>query len=139
MTIADASEAGRAAASHVILRKTTKSNVCRDKIDLPARTVLCALGAPARLVQNRSNRRMYAQVLQPGLGDVDPDPTLVVCALEQMSTAHGALRSLRDILTTNSSAGPQSEGKTAGGMFLTIPGAGAFIRLNFLMRRLESS
>jgi len=134
MTTLNASEAGLRALIQRHLRKTTKSNVDRDKIDFLL-VQYFALCAPAKIYHKQIEPADVAQVIQPVLGDVDPDPLAWCAPLEQMIDALRGFRSLRDILKTNFIEQGRKVKETAGGMFYDPAALVAFIRFNFLMRR----
>jgi hypothetical protein len=134
MTTLNASEAGLRALIQRHLRKTTKSNVDRDKIDFLL-VQYFALCAPAKIYHKQIEPADVAQVIQPVLGDVDADPLAWCAPLEQMIDALRAFRSLRDILKTNFIEQGRKVKETAGGMFYDPAALVAFIRFNFLMRR----
>jgi len=134
MTTLNASEAGLRALIQRHLRKTTKSNVDRDKIDFLL-VQYFALCAPAKIYHKQIEPADVAQVIQPVLGDVDPDPLAWCAPLEQMIDALRGFRSLRDILKTTFIEQGRKVKETAGGMFYDPAALVAFIRFNFLMRR----
>jgi len=76
-----------------------------------------------------------AQVLQPVLGEVAPDPLAWCEPLEKMIEALRGFRSLREILKTNFIEQGRKVKETAGGMFYDPAALVAFIRFNFLLRR----
>jgi hypothetical protein len=134
MTTLNASEAGLRALIQRHLRKTTKSNVDRDKIDFLL-VQYFALCAPAKIYHKQIEPADVAQVIQPVLGDVDPDPLAWCAPLEQMIEALRGFRSLREMLKTNFIEQGRKVKETAGGMFYDPAALVAFIRFNFLMRR----
>ncbi|HTF24953.1 MAG TPA: hypothetical protein VK937_13720 [Candidatus Limnocylindria bacterium] len=134
MTTLNASEAGLRALIQRHLRKATKSNVDRDKIDFLL-VQYFALCAPAKTYHKQIEPADVAQVIQPVLGDVDPDPLALCAPLEQMIDALRGFRSLREILKTNFIEQGRKVKETAGGMFYDPAALVAFIRFNFLMRR----
>src|SRR5260370_39779111 len=73
MTTLNASESGLRALIHRHLRKLKKSSVDRDKIDFLL-VQYFALCAPAKIYHKQIEPADVAQVMQPVLGDVDPDP-----------------------------------------------------------------
>jgi len=134
MTTLNASETGLRALIQRHLRKPKKSNVDRDKIDFLL-VQYFALCAPAKIYHKQIEPADVAHVMQPVLGDVDPD-LLVWCApLEQMIEALRSFRSLREILKTNFIEQGRKVKETAGGMFYDPAALVAFIRFNFLLRR----
>jgi len=134
MTTLNASEAGLRALIQRHLRKTTKSNADRDKIDFLL-VQYFALCAPAKIYHKQIELADVGQVIQPVVGDVDPDPLAWCAPLEQMIDALRGFRSLREILKTNFIEQGRKVKETAGGMFYDPPALVAFIRFNFLMRR----
>jgi hypothetical protein len=134
MTTLNASEAGLRALIQRHLRKTTKSNVDRDKIDFLL-VQYFALCAPAKIYHKQIEPADVAQVIQPVLGEVDPDPLAWCAPLEQMIETLRGFRSLREILKTNFIEQGRKVKETAGGMFYDPAALVAFIRFNFLMRR----
>src|SRR5437762_9675758 len=83
MTTLNASEAGLRALIQRHLRKTTKSNYDRDKIDFLL-VQYFALCAPAKIYHKQIALADVAQVIQPVLGDVEPDPLAWCAPLKQM-------------------------------------------------------
>ena len=134
MTTLNASEAGLRGLIQRHLRKTTKSNVDRDKIDFLL-VQYFALCAPAKIYHKQIEPADVAQVIQPVLGDVDPDPLAWCAPLEQMIEALRGFRSLREMLKTNFIEQGRKVKETAGRMFYDPAALVAFIRFNFLMRR----
>ena len=134
MTTLNASETGLRALIQRHLRKPKKSNVDRDKIDFLL-VQYFALCAPAKIYHKQIEPADVAQVLQPVLGDVDPDPLAWCAPLEQMIEALRGFRSLREILKTNFIEQGRKVKETAGGMFYDPAALVAFIRFNFLLRR----
>jgi hypothetical protein len=134
MTTLNASEAGLRALIQRHLRKTTKSNIDRDKIDFLL-VQYFALCAPAKTYHKQIEPADVAQVIQPVLGDVHPDPLAWCAPLEQMIEALRGFRSLREILKTDFIEQGRKVKETAGGMFYDPAALVAFIRFNFLMRR----
>ncbi len=134
MTTLNASETGLRALIQRHLRKPKKSNVDRDKIDFLL-VQYFALCAPAKIYHKQIEPTDVAQVMQPVLGDVDPDPLAWCAPLEQMIEALRTFRSLREILKTNFIEQGRKVKETAGGMFYDPAALVAFIRFNFLLRR----
>ena len=134
MTTLNASETGLRALIQRHLRKPKKSNVDRDKIDFLL-VQYFALCAPAKIYHKQIELVDVAQVMQPVLGDVDPDPLAWCAPLEQMIEALRGFRSLREILKTNFIEQGRKVKETAGGMFYDPAALVAFIRFNFLLRR----
>jgi hypothetical protein len=134
MTTLNASETGLRALIQRHLPKPKKSNVDRDKIDFLL-VQYFALCAPAKIYHKQIEPVDVAQVMQPVLGDVDPDPLAWCAPLEQMIEALRGFRSLREILKTNFIEQGRKVKETAGGMFYDPAALVAFIRFNFLLRR----
>ena len=134
MTTLNASETGLRALIQRHLRKPKKSNVDRDKIDFLL-VQYFALCAPAKIYHKQIEPVDVAQVMQPVLGDVDPDPLAWCAPLEQMIEALRGFRSLREILKTNFIEQGRKVKEMAGGMFYDPAALVAFIRFNFLLRR----
>src|SRR5258706_101090 len=134
MTTLNASETGLRGLIQRHLRKPKKSNVDRDKIDFLL-VQYFALCAPAKIYHKQIEPVDVAQVMQPVLGDVDPDPLAWCAPLEQMIEALRGFRSLREILKTNFIEQGRKVKETAGGMFYDPAALVAFIRFNFLLRR----
>lgn len=134
MTTLNASETGLRALIQRHLRKPKKSNVDRDKIDFLL-VQYFALCAPAKIYHKQIEPVDVAHVMQPVLGDVDPDPLAWCAPLEQMIEALRTFRSLREILKTNFIEQGRKVKETAGGMFYDPAALVAFIRFNFLLRR----
>src|SRR6266852_2024622 len=134
MTTLNASESGLRALIHRHLRKLKKSSMDRDKIDFLL-VQYFALCAPAKIYHKQIEPADVAQVMQPVLGDVDPDPLAWCAPLEEMIEALRSFRSLREILKTNFIEQGRKVKETAGGMFYDPAALVAFIRFNFLLRR----
>jgi len=134
MTTLNASETGLRGLIQRHLRKSKKSNVDRDKIDFLL-VQYFALCAPAKIYHKQIEPVDVAHVMQPVLGDVDPDPLAWCAPLEQMIEALRSFRSLREILKTNFIEQGRKVKETAGGMFYDPAALVAFIRFNFLLRR----
>jgi hypothetical protein len=134
MTTLNASETGLRALIQRHLRKSKKNNVDRDKIDFLL-VQYFALCAPAKIYHKQIEPADVAQVMQPVLGDVDPDPLAWCAPLEEMIEALRGFRSLREILKTNFIEQGRKVKETAGGMFYDPAALVAFIRFNFLLRR----
>jgi hypothetical protein len=134
MSTLNASESSLRALINRHLRKTIKSTTDRDKIDFLL-VQYFALCAPAKIYHKQIEPADVAQVMQPVLGDVDPDPLAWCAPLEQMIEALRGFRSLREILKTNFIEQGRKVKETAGGMFYDPAALVAFIRFNFLLRR----
>jgi hypothetical protein len=134
MTTLNDSESGLRSLIARHLRKSKKSNVDRDKIDFMLAQYF-ALEVPPKIYHKQIELSDVAQVMQPVLGDVDPDPLSWCAPLEQMIEALRAFRGLREILKTNFIEQGRKVKETAGGMFYDPAALIAFIRFNFLLRR----
>ena len=134
MTTLNASETGLRALIHRHLRKLKKSSMDRDKIDFLL-VQYFALCAPAKIYHKQIEPADVAQVMQPVLGDVGPDPLTWCAPLEKMIEALRGFRSLREILKTDFIVQGRKVKETAGGMFYDPAALVAFIRFNFLLRR----
>ncbi|HKV64692.1 MAG TPA: hypothetical protein VJO16_22500 [Candidatus Acidoferrum sp.] len=134
MTTLNASETGLRGLIQRHLRKPKKTNVDRDKIDFLL-VQYFALCAPAKIYHKQIEPEDVAQVMQPVLGEVDPDPLAWCAPLEQMIESLRTFRSLREILKTNFIEQGRKVKETAGGMFYDPAALVAFIRFNFLLRR----
>lgn len=134
MTTLNASEAGLRALISRHLRKNQKSNTDRDKIDFLL-VQYFALCAPAKIYHKQIEPADVAQVMQPVLGEVAPDPLAWCEPLEKMIEALRGFRSLREILKTNFIEQGRKVKETSGGMFYDPAALVAFIRFNFLLRR----
>ena len=134
MTTLNASETGLRASIQRHLRKSKKTNVDRDKIDFLL-VQYFALCAPAKIYHKQIEPADVAQVMQPVLGEVDPDPLEWCAPLEKMIESLRTFRSLREILKTNFIEQGRKVKETAGGMFYDPAALVSFIRFNFLLRR----
>jgi hypothetical protein len=133
-TTLNASEGSLRALIQRHLRKPSKSNTDRDKIDFLL-VQYFALCAPAKIYHKQIELEDAAQVMKPVLGDVDTAPLAWCEPLEKMILALSAFRSLRDMLKTNFIEQGRKVKETAGGMFYDPSSLLAFIRFNFLIRR----
>jgi hypothetical protein len=134
MTTLNDSESGLRALIARHLRKSKKSNIDRDKIDFMLAQYF-ALAVPPKIYHKQIELSDVAQVMQPVLGDVDPDPLAWCAALEQMIEALRGFRSLREMLKTNFIEQGRKVKETAGGVFYDPAALVSFIRFNFLLRR----
>jgi hypothetical protein len=134
MTTLNASESGLGGLIQRHLRKPSKSNVDRDKVDFLL-VQYFALCAPPKIYHKQIELSDVAQVLKPVLGEIDITPLPWCEPLEKMIEAIRAFRSLRDILKTNFILEGRKVKETAGGMFYDPSSLAAFIRFNFLLRR----
>jgi hypothetical protein len=133
-TTLNANENSLCALIHRHLKKSSKSNIDRDKIDFLL-VQYFALCAPAKIYHKQIEPSDVAQVMFPVLGSVE-DTTLGWCApLEQMLEKLRSFRSLREILKTNFIEQGRKVKETAGGMFYDPAALLAFVRFNFLLRR----
>ncbi|MGC1484792.1 MAG: hypothetical protein WA789_13435 [Candidatus Acidiferrum sp.] len=133
-TTLNANENSLCALIHRHLKKSSKTNVDRDKIDFLL-VQYFALCAPAKIYHKQIEPSDVAQVMIPVLGDV-PVTTLAWCEpLEKMIDTLGTFRSLREILKTNFIEQGRKVKETAGGMFYDPAALLAFVRFNFLLRR----
>jgi hypothetical protein len=129
-----ASESGLRALTLRHLRKATKSNPDRDKIDFLL-VQYFALCAPARIYHKQIELSDVAQVMKPILGDVDSTPLNWCEPLEKMIQTLRTFKSLRDMLKTNFIEQGRKVKEGAGGMFYDPSAMIAFVRFNFLLRR----
>jgi len=133
-TTLNASESGLRALIMRHLRKPSKTNVDRDKIDFFL-VQYFALCAPAKIYHKQIELTDVAQVMKPVLGDVDCTPLSWCDPLEKMIATLRTFRSLRDILKTNFIEQGRRVKESAGGMFYDPAAMIAFVRFNFLLRR----
>ena len=133
-TTLNASESGLRALIMRHLRKPSKNNVDRDKIDFLL-VQYFALCAPAKIYHKQIELADVAQVMKPVLGDVDCTPLSWCDPLEKMILALRSFRTLRDILKTNFIEQGRRVKEGAGGMFYDPAAMIAFVRFNFLLRR----
>jgi hypothetical protein len=134
MTTLNDSESGLRALIARHLRKKQKSNVDRDKIDFMLAQYF-ALEVPPKIYHKQIELSDVAQVMQPVLGEVDPDPLSWCAPLDEMIVALRGFRGLREMLKTNFIEQGRKVKETAGGMFYDPAALVAFIRFNFLLRR----
>src|SRR5580692_11568532 len=134
MTTLNASESGLRALIQRHLRKPSKTNIDRDKIDflLVQYFVLCA---PAKIYHKQIELEDTAMVMKPVLGETDTAPLAWCQPLEKMITALRGFRSLRDMLKNSFIAEGRKVKEAAGGMFYDPSALLSFIRFNFLLRR----
>ena len=133
-TTLNASETGLRALIQRHVRKPSKTNTDRDKVDFLL-VQYFALCAPAKIYHKQIELEDAAQVMKPVLGDVDTAPLAWCEPLEKMILALRGFRSLRDMLKTNFIEQGRKVKETAGGMFYDRSSLLAFIRFNFLIRR----
>jgi hypothetical protein len=134
MTTLNASESGLRALIMRHLRKSTKTNPDRDKIDFLL-VQYFALCAPAKIYHKQIDLSDVAQVMKPVLGGVDSTPLSWCEPLDKMIIILHSFKSLRDILKTNFIEQGRRVKETAGGMFYDPAAMIAFVRFNFLLRR----
>ena len=133
-TTLNASESGLRALIQRHLRKPSKSNIDRDKIDFLL-VQYFALCAPAKIYHKQIELQDTAAVMKPVLGETDSTPLAWCEPLEKMITALRGFRSLRDMLKNSFIAEGRKVKEAAGGMFYDPSALLSFIRFNFLMRR----
>jgi hypothetical protein len=133
-TTLNASESGLRALILRHLRKPSKSNPDRDKIDFLL-VQYFALCAPAKIYHKQIELHDVAVVMKPVFGDVDCTPLSWCEPLEKMIGTLRTFRSLRDILKTNFIEQGRRVKESAGGMFYDPAAMVAFVRFNFLLRR----
>ena len=133
-TTLNASESGLRALILRHLRKPSKSNPDRDKIDFLL-VQYFALCAPAKIYHKQIELHDVAVVMKPVFGDVDCTPLNWCEPLEKMIGTLRTFRSLRDILKTNFIEQGRRVKESAGGMFYDPAAMIAFVRFNFLLRR----
>ena len=133
-TTLNANEGSLCSLIHRHLKKSSKTNVDRDKIDFLL-VQYFALCAPAKIYHKQIEPSDVAQVMKPVLGDVE-DTALDWCEpLEQMIERLRSFRSLREILKTNFIEQGRKVKEAAGGMFYDPAALLSFVRFNFLLRR----
>jgi hypothetical protein len=133
-TTLNASESGLRALIMRHLRKPSKTNTDRDKIDFLL-VQYFALCAPAKIYHKQIEPTDVAQVMRPVLGEVDCTPLSWCEPLEKMITTLRTFKSLRDMLKTNFIEQGRRVKEGAGGMFYDPSAMIAFVRFNFLVRR----
>jgi hypothetical protein len=133
-TTLNASESGLRALIMRHLRKPSKNNTDRDKIDFLL-VQYFALCAPAKIYHKQIELTDVAHVMKPVLGDVDCTPLRWCEPLEKVIHALHHCKSLRDILKTNFIEQGRRVKEGAGGMFYDPSAMIAFVRFNFLLRR----
>jgi hypothetical protein len=116
------------------LRKPSKTNIDRDKIDFLL-VQYFALCAPAKIYHKQIELTDVAHVMKPVLGEVDCTPLSWCEPLEKMIATLRTFRSLRDILKTSFIEQGRRVKEGAGGMFYDPAAMIAFVRFNFLLRR----
>jgi hypothetical protein len=134
MTTLNASESGLRALILRHLRKPSKTNIDRDKIDFLL-VQYFALTAPAKIYHKQIDLNDAALVMQPVLGEVDVAPLSWCEPLERMIESLRAFRTLRELLNTDFIERGRKVKETAGGMFYDPTALVTFVRFNFLLRR----
>src|SRR6476660_5008255 len=134
MTTLNASEAGLRGLIQRHLRKPSKTNIDRDKIDFLL-VQYFALCAPAKIYHKQIELEDTAVVMKPVLGVTDTAPLAWCEPLEEMILALRGFRSLRDMLKNSFIAEGRKVKEAAGGMFYDPSALLTFIRFNFLLRR----
>jgi hypothetical protein len=134
MTTLNASESGLRALIMRHLRKPSKTNIDRDKIDF-LMVQYFALCAPAKIYHKPIELQDVAQVMKPIFGEADTAPLSWCEPLEKMIVTLRSFKSLRDILKTNFIEQGRKVKESAGGMFYDPSAMLAFVRFNFLLRR----
>jgi len=133
-TTLNASESGLRALIQRHMRKPSRTNADRDKIDFLL-VQYFALCAPAKIYHKQIELGDTAAVMKPVLGEADSAPLACCAPLEKMITALRGFRSLRDMLKTNFIAEGRKVKEAAGATFYDASALLSFIRFNFLMRR----
>jgi len=134
MTTLNASEAGLRALIQRHLRKPSKSNMDRDKVDFLL-VQYFALCAPPKVYHKHIELEDVAQVMKPVLGEASTSPISWCGPLEKMIVALRGFRSLRDMLKTSFVEQGRKVKDDAGKMFYEPASLVAFVRFNFLLRR----
>jgi len=134
MTTLNASESGLRALIMRHLRKSSKNNTDRDKIDFLL-VQYFALCAPPKIYHKQIELNDVAHVMKPVLGETDCSPLSWCEPLEKMIVTLRSFRSLRDMLKTSFIEQGRRVKEGAGGMFYDPSSLLAFIRFNFLVRR----
>jgi hypothetical protein len=133
-TTLNANESGLRSLIQRHLRKPSKTNIDRDKIDFLL-VQYFALCAPAKIYHKQIELADTAAVMKPVLGDTDTAPLAWCEPLEKMIVALRGFRSLRDMLKNSFIAEGRKVKEAAGGMFYDPSALLTFIRFNFLLRR----
>jgi hypothetical protein len=134
MTTLNASEAGLRALIQRHLRKPSKSNMDRDKVDFLL-VQYFALCAPPKIYHKQIELEDAAQVMKSVLGEVSTAPISWCEPLEKMILALRGFRSLRDMFKVNFIEQGRKVKEEAGKMFYDGSSLVAFVRFNFLLRR----
>ena len=133
-TTLNASESGLRSLIQRHLRKPSKTNIDRDKIDFLL-VQYFALCAPAKVYHKQIELEDTAIVMKPVLGETDTAPLAWCAPLEKMIASLRGFRSLRDMLKNSFIAEGRKVKEAAGGMFYDPSALLTFIRFNFLLRR----
>lgn len=120
---------------HRQLRKTGKTILDRDKIDLLL-VQYFALCAPEELYRNEIRLADVAQVLRPVLSEADSTPLEWCEPLEQILHKGEQCHSLRDMMELGLLEQGRLLKDAAGDMFYDPAALVAFCRFNFLVRRM---
>jgi hypothetical protein len=134
MTTLNASETGLRALITRHLRKPSKSNVDRDKIDF-LMVQYFALCAPAKIYHKQIEPADVATVMKPVLGAAPLTPVAWCAPLEKMIEALREFRNLRSITKSDFIAQGRKVKEAAGSSFYEPAALLSFIRFNFLLRR----
>src|SRR5216684_3616494 len=134
MTTLNANESSLRALIQRHLRKPSKTNIDRDKIDFLL-VQYFALCAPAKVYHKQIELEDTAIVMKPVLGETDTAPLAWCAPLEKMIVSLHGFRSLRDMLKNSFIAEGRKVKEAAGGMFYDPSALLTFIRFNFLLRR----
>ncbi len=134
MTTLNASEVGLQSLILRHLRKSTKSNTDRDKVDFLL-VQYFALCAPPKIYHKQIDAADVLQVMKPVLGEASIKPPAFCDPLEKMIDALRKFRSLREILKTDFIEQGRRVKEAAGAQFYDGAALLAFIRFNFLLRR----
>ena len=134
MTTLNASETGLQSLIQRHLRKLTKTNIDRDKIDFLL-VQYFALCAPAKIYHKQIEPDDVAAVLKPVLGEVPVKPLPWCEPLERMIEALRGFRTLRSITKSDFVAQGRKVKESARSGFYEASALLAFTRFNFLLRR----
>lgn len=134
MTTLNASESGLRALIQRHLRKPTKSNTDRDKIDFLL-VQYFALCAPAKIYHKQIERADVALVMQPIFGKAPATPLAWCEPLENMIVQLRDLRTLKAVTKTDFIAQGRKIKESAGTSFYETSALLSFVRFNFLLRR----
>jgi hypothetical protein len=134
MTTLNASETGLRSLITRHLRKSTKNNVDRDKIDFLL-VQYFALCAPAKIYHKQIEPADVAAVMKPVLGEAPVTPVVWCEPLEKMIVSLREFRTLRSISTSEFIAQGRKVKESAGASFYEPGALLSFTRFNFLLRR----